>query len=479
MPIFDAIGSLRGPARLVPILLLLACQSRQRPVRVVLQPIEARGFLPARAEALQAMVATALPLLGPLNLRPETDRPDPPGVGAWRLRILAEAQGEQMRMGLRWSREGQPLQEQWLPWAPAHQTLTRWFNLLPFPVDQTPLARLLPGDTQDFFQALDLRVATRNREHWREAQIPSARRMAQGTPSLETALSHGRLHGGLMLEQGLQAMRHRMEAETAFRRCLEISPGHPEASAQFALVHTDLGQHGEALRLLREALRRHPFDTGLLRQLSYTARYAGLLDLSLRAVHRLEHLSGVPLVGIENSLLYQGHHQAFLEALDRQGDAVGWWPSHRFWKGYVALLEGDRPRALAQFALRRGTWGTSRFGQLGAVFDAIARQDWEEGRHHLSRLRASLASAGHPDGEFLLKVAEASCLLGDTFGALELLQRTSLQGFLCADWCRRSPFLAAIRAMPRYRLVLEHMDARREVLARIWTPAAFGLEQLP
>lgn len=470
-------GSLRGPLRVMPVLLLaLSCHRAAPPIRVEFRSVEARGLDPARAKALQGMIRSTLPLLGPLCLSSETAAPAPDRIGCWRLHLLAEGRGENLRLGVRWQRDEGPFQERWQDWKPAHEALAGWFRLLPFPVRRDQLPRLLPRDPQELFQALDLRVALHRREGWRDAELPSARRMAAAPASLETALIHGRLHGALMVEQGLKALQHRVEAEAAFQRCLDLSPGHPEATAFFAKLRTDLGQHADALRILQTALQRHPYHPDLLRQLSYSARYAGLLDVASQAIRRLEKVSGAPLTGIENTLIYTREHGRFLEALDREGRVVGWWPVHRFWEAYVPMVEGKRELAVQHFAARSRDWGDSRFGLMGAVFESIARDQREEALQRLRRLRESIASVGYPDGEYLLKVAEACCLLGDAFGALELLQRASNQGFLCTSWCEQSPFLVPLRGMPRYRLVLEHMDSRRRILAATWTCEAFGLE---
>lgn len=455
---------------------------RSRPVqRVHLLPVQGMdGSLSARQRrALDLMMASDLEALSPVSLLTEyLGTSFPPGTVQVQTRV--EVRDGLWRLHLQHRIEGGAWVEDPGVWLPFHQAIQGWFARLPVPVDAQRLATLYPPEDGAAWEALrDAQLVPLDPATWWE-HFSRQQEMAERHPrSVQAWCALGRAAMAMLLGDPVRTPMHREACEQAYGRALALWPGHPEAASALAQVRSDLGDHRGALTMLREARRENPFSTTVLRKLAYSARMAGLLPVAVAAVSTQERISGVPLAGIENALLYQGDPGRFEAGLRMGANLQGWSPAYRFYDGYVALVRGDVQEARARFRVVPTPWGEARFGQMGCLFEHLAWGRRKEAKAAFDAIHRNTPTARYPDGEYLFKLGEAAALLGEDYLALDLVHRAATQGFHCLEWFDHSPFLARVREMPRFEVIRAFIRERREGLEPFAGTAAFDLDRPP
>jgi hypothetical protein len=78
-----------------------------------------------------------------------------------------------------------------------------------------------------------------------------------------------------------------------------------------------------------------------------------------------------------------------------------------------------------------------------------------------------------PDGEWTFKEAEAYALLGDADRGVDCATRAFVQGFSCAAWYERSPFLAKVRTHARWPMLRRNIRERQAVMEGSFPPTTF------
>ncbi len=271
---------------------------------------------------------------------------------------------------------------------------------------------------------------------------------------------------------GLNSRTHQ-----AFRRAVELVPGHPRATFLWSLMLTDTGNQALAIEALRRATDLRPKVPDLYLGLAYAGRTAGLLEGARRAIERRQALlgpTGGPSAWVaETTYLYLGDRAAFQRELAKVG-ALRQDASVLFYQGYLALLNSDTPAAMA--FMRRGgdpAMGPIPFRDLCRVYLAQLEGRRQEGLRELRDIDEIRGKLHVPDGEWTFKEAEAYAILGDADRAVDCATRAFVQGFSCARWYESSPLLASARSHPRWPTLIRNVRERQAVLEGTFPPSAF------
>jgi tetratricopeptide (TPR) repeat protein len=336
---------------------------------------------------------------------------------------------------------------------------------------------LLPESTGSFWELVQsgtLRLQNADREE--------ALRLARSVTQKEPTAAEGWFALGSLLTRTLLDAPASSgpdligEAEAGFRKGLALVPYHPRGTFQLAQLETDIGRHREALDLLLAGLKRHPSSPVLLTGLMYSARNAGLLELAGEASKRRDRWSfpEVQPLAIDVLALYTGDHARFEATLQDQ-------PGHlrnsvqRFFRGYLALIRGNRAQAAQAFASAEAVpRGYPHYLRLARGFRLAAEGSPKAARETLLALELDRAGLRVPDGEFTLRVGEAFAAAGDLDQALELSERAFSQGFGALAWYEASPFLRPLHSSPRWRALMQHVRERQDLLK-----ARFPVDCLP
>lgn len=454
-----------------------------RPKVLLLAAESGPGLDPASGLALGGLLEDELELraeapVTTLGRLPEGFHPEAPTLV---IRPRVSRQGEDLGLAWTWERwEDGALRPAasgsgGLAGAPV-PTLERALDALPLKLAPAPPG-LLPQDTGAFWTLVGADAAAADNAGL-AAAAERLRRLAadgRGCAAAEAVLAH--LETLRVLQDPQPLNGHAALALEAADRAAAAVPGYPRALRYAARLLADQGRQEEAFPRLAEALRRRPDSITLLLALDYCARTAGLLDVAGAARDRMDRLwSGAPVPPpVAFTALYQGHPEVFAASLQED---PGLPPNGflAFYQGYAYLVQGRREAAAARFQAALAAPATeAHIRALAQVFLLQLKGDTESAARALDALDRSRVGLQVPDGEFTMTMAEAAAFLGQEGRAMDLAQRAFSQGFTCSAWYRQSPLLAKLQALPRWRALLQHVDARRARLAATQRPGTFGL----
>jgi tetratricopeptide (TPR) repeat protein len=337
------------------------------------------------------------------------------------------------------------------------------------------LDRLLPGEAAGFWELADLTAARTFDElaPTKARLLALAERHPDSAAVLyRAAYTSMRL---LLVEATTQPGSH-ATCEQLYHRTLQALPEYPRALYHYCRYKTDVGLGRESIEVamrLRDAFPNHPLAYGAL---AYAARNAGLLEAARTALVAREALVGGlvadPGLG-ENTYLYLGDLDRFEGSLVTHPDTDAS-PIRNFYQGYARLLRGDRPAALARFREAQAHPGrVVHFEALSKVYELALTDRGAEALDLLRELREARTRLRVPDGEFTFKLAEAFAFLGAKSEAVDTAHRAFAQGFGCTRWYRQAPFLAPLQDLPKWQVLLKHLQEREAPLAARFPPRTF------
>ena len=398
------------------------------------------------------------------------------------LRFSGRRTGDQLAITLEWNTVDRVLANQsWVPEVvePLEpvQAMRKLVQHWPLSIHHYQLEPLIPKVSAQFWLLLeglaiqdDLTAA---------AHLSASQQLVEAEPGCATAWTAlgDHLYRSLWVNPeragiGLNSRTHR-----AFQKAVDLIPGHPRATFLWSLMLTDTGNQSLALPELKDAIRLRPGMPDLYLGIAYASRTSGLLEVARKALGQRTKLLG-PLAPpsawfAETTYLYLGNLEAFGLELARAG-SLRQDASILFYKGYFALLQGRDKEALG--FMRSGSdanMAPPPFRDLCRVYLAYLEGRPKEGLLELREIDEVRGKLRIPDGEWTFKEAEAYSILGDTDRGMDCATRAFVQGFSCAAWYEKSPFLAKVRQHPRWPTLRRNIRERQAVLEGSFPASAF------
>jgi len=235
------------------------------------------------------------------------------------------------------------------------------------------------------------------------------------------------------------------QADSAFRRALQLNPNLNLAHGLYAQHECDLGRAPQAMVRLLERVVTASNDPGLFAGLVHACRFCGLLDASIAAHHHARRLDPSIATSVAASYFHTGDYrntlrtaapvdvplQVFaLALLHRTDDAIE-----------LLRSQADSPTIPLIQIINRS---------LLAML--LGRTD--ESRALLLQLDRHEIGAR---GEEVYSLARQFANLGDSDRALERLQRSIEFGFVCYPAFARDPWLDKVRNDPRFTAMVHHV----------------------
>jgi tetratricopeptide (TPR) repeat protein len=333
---------------------------------------------------------------------------------------------------------------------------------------QPSVEGLLPRTAEVFWKLVQAGAWRLQNDHLEEA-LALTEEASRREPDCASAwILLGNLRYRQMLNKPSALRQEQSEAEANLQRGLALVPGHSRGIFLLSLLKTDSGNPREALDLLLLARRRQPFNPTLLTGIAYAARGAGLLPLARRAMDLRDNLAFATLQpqAVDLTCLYTGEIARFEASLQEQ-------PGHLrstsgvlpFYRGYLALVRGDRDLAHKEFqAVAELVNGYPNILRLSEIFDLILEGQKDQAWKKLREYDQERIGMREPDGEFTIRLAEAYALMGDRASAMDMAGRAFARGFGCTEWYERSPMLEPLRGLPKWKALVQHLRERQSLM---------------
>lgn len=398
------------------------------------------------------------------------------------LRFQGHRDGNRLALTLEWNTASRLLSNE--PWrldaTTAQEPIKAMGHVIqhwPLAIHHRELSALLPTTNDHFWQLLE-GLAIQDDQAAAE-HLTVSQKLAEDEPRCATAwIALGdHLYRSLWVTPDKAGIGLNSRTHHVFETAVRLVPGHPRATFLWSMMLTDTGNQRLALQILQQAIHLRPATPDLYLGMAYAGRTSGLLEGARRALAQRSALMGSlasPTSWFaETTYLYLGDEEAFGQELARAGslreDA-----SIFFYKGYFALLQGYPKQAIG--FMRAGSdpaMGPIPFRDLCRVYRAYLEGRPGDGLAELREIDEIRGQLRIPDGEWTFKEAEAYALLGDADRGMDCATRAFVQGFSCADWYERSPFLNRVREHPRWPMLRRNIRERQAVLEGSFPPSAF------
>ena len=254
-----------------------------------------------------------------------------------------------------------------------------------------------------------------------------------------------------------KADEHLAEAETSFKRALELNPDLPLAHSLYAYLEVDFGRAKESMLRLVDLAKHHRADPEIFAGLVHACRYCGLLDASIAAYEKAHRLDPNVRTSVCHSYWYAGQLERAVET-DNAADG-------RFMKLLAELRHGKIDQVLSVLT-SLGSHDRSMYGSGWQRLVAALTGDkatFNEG------LDDEVATMRDPEGIFYW--ALMAMLLGDTDRVIALLRITLERGWFCHQAIAMEPLLDDLRSDSRLLDIVREMESRQREAAAAFVAA--------
>lgn len=240
---------------------------------------------------------------------------------------------------------------------------------------------------------------------------------------------------------------HLMKARKCFDRALELNPDLALAHSLYAQLEIDTGRPEDAMVRLLARADVGGADAEIYAALIQACRFAGLLDGSEAAYKKARALDPHVRTGIAHTYFMQGRYE---DALNEYRNAdVGYLEASA-----LAML-GRSEEAIVLLRTREDAGSV-----LGPYLSSL-RNVLEGNREEAVALsKAAMTQALMRDGEAVFHLARHFARLGETTTALEALQRSIQQGFVCYSRFLTDPWLDSLRENTTFKGLLRAAETR-------------------
>ena len=250
-------------------------------------------------------------------------------------------------------------------------------------------------------------------------------------------------------------------AGSAFRRALALNPDLAIAHKLYAQLEVDLGRAQDAMVRLVE--RARTADPELFAGLVSACRYCGLLDASVAADRRARSLDRRIRTSIAHTHFLRRDYKRVLDAKFEEVPYIA----------AISLAELGRGREALDQLKTLAAKVSPRLREFMTAVQTFIEERPDESLDAVNRI----VSSDFRDPEGLFYLTRHLAHLGDTAGALRLLDRVAAAGFACYPALADDPWLSPLRARAAFKKVLADTRHRHEV-ARAAFAAASGTRLL-
>ena len=238
------------------------------------------------------------------------------------------------------------------------------------------------------------------------------------------------------------------QARRCFARSLELNPDLPLTHSLFAQLEIDTGKPEDAMIRLLARAEVGGADAEIFAGLVQAFRFVGLLEESLAAYEAAQALDPNVRTGVAHTYFMLGRYE---EALNVYKNAdVGYLEA----LALAMLNRGDEAIALLR-ARDAGNLVAPYIGSLRALLEG-----------NRAEAIALIGETPHGslarDGEAIFYMARQYAYLGESEAALEFLQHSIIQGFVCYPRFANDPWLDPLRDTNRFKGLMRAAETRHK-----------------
>src|SRR5206468_59069 len=158
------------------------------------------------------------------------------------------------------------------------------------------------------------------------------------------------------------------QAETCFKRALELKPGLAIAHSLYAQLEVDLGRAKAAMVRLLEWTRKRNADPQVFAGLVHACRYCGLLEASIAAHQQVQRLDRHVPTSVQHTYWVMGDYSRALEMAKESTDPI---------TGLILISMGRKEEAIAALRTDEARFVHTNLRLITGSFLALAEGDRE------------------------------------------------------------------------------------------------------